>query len=229
MKWRRIFRKLTNKAIDAAFIVKSSAGLGRSIVVLHGASCSGKSTILRRLRRRYSGCTYLEMDVLQYWRKEADSNILGVAAKILTEAGVDSGNATMLVRCIKHAHRLPKRNTRHRSMVELLRIGISNDTVIATCGDLPPPDVDNGYYELMAECTNKTILHVLIAPDDAVLAKRIQSRGQTAFVKEYIASNNRRLRHRAFYDLVLTGNESAAEMLALIRTAIDERIPASPA
>jgi len=219
--WKRLFRRLANKVFDAAFIVKSPAGLQRTAVILHGDSCSGKSTVLRRLRRRYTGCTYMEADNLQYWKINADPDILNVALDLLTDAGVEKDKARALVRSIEEFSRLPDIHySPHRVMVELLKTCLASDAVIATCGNLPPPHGEFGYYQLLVQCTGKAISHVLIAPDDVEYAKRIRSRGRAAQADSIIKNSGWRLRNRAFYDLVLTGNESTARILELIRTSI---------
>jgi len=216
-------RRLANIVFDAAFIVKSPAGLQRTAVILHGDSCSGKSTILRRLRRRYAGCTYMEADDLQYWKFEADPNVLNVALNLLADSGVEMDKARALVRSIEEFSRLPGMTySPDRVMVELLKTCLANDAVIATCGNLPPPHGEFGYYQLLAQYTGKVILHVLIAPDDADYAKRIRSRGWAAQADNIIKNSGWRLRNRAFYDLVLTGSESNARILELIRASIGQ-------
>lgn len=232
MTWTSSFRRLANKifyaarrrvnkVIDAAYIFKTPAGLQRAAVILHGDSCTGKSTILRRLKRRYAGCTYMEADDLRYWKNEADPNLLKVALNLLTDAGVERDKSKALVRSIEEFSRLPGMAfSPHRVMVELLKTCLSSDAVIATCGNLPPPHGDCGYYQLLAQCTGMSLSHVLLAPDKAELAKRIRSRGQAAQLDTRIADNDWRIQHRAFYDLVLTGSESTARILELIRASI---------
>ena len=232
MTWIKRFRRLANKVfyavrrrvnkiIDAAFIVKSSAGLQGVAVVLHGASCSGKTTILRRLRRQYAGCTYMEADDLKYWKIDGDSDDLNVALNLLTDAGVEKDKSRALVRSMEEFSRLPDMAySPYRVMVELLKTCLASDAVIATCGNLPPPHGDCGYYQLLAQCSRKTMSHVLVAPDKAVLEKRIRSRGQTADMERIIAENDWWKQHREYYDLVLTGNESTARMLELMRASI---------
>lgn len=219
--WKRLFRRLANKVIDAAFIVKSPAGLRRAAVILHGDSCSGKSTILRQFRRRYTGCTYLEMDSLQYWKIDADPEILNVALKLLADAGVDMDKAKALVRSIEEFSRLPgMTHSPHRVMVELLKRCLANDAVIATCGNLPPPHGEFGYYQLLARLTGKAISHVLVAPDKAEYVKRIRSRSAIAQADSLLKNYGWRMQNRTSYDLVVTGNESMARMLELIRATI---------
>jgi hypothetical protein len=221
VRWKKLFRRLANKVIDAAFIVKSPAGLQRTAVILHGDSCSGKSTILRRLRRRYTGCKYLEMDNLQYWKIDADPDILNVALNLLADAGVDMDKARALVRSIEEFGRRPgMTHSPHSAMVELLKICLTNDAVIATCGNLPPPHGEFGYYQLLAQCTGKSISHVLIAPDKAEYVKRIRSRSVVAQANSLIKNYGWRMQNRASYDLVVTGNESPARILELIRATI---------
>jgi len=221
LKWKRLFRRLVNKAIDAVFIVKSRAGLQRTAVILHGDSCSGKSTILRQLRRRYTGCTYLEMDSLQYWKIDADPDILNVALNLLAEAGVEKDKAKALVRSIDEFSRLPgMAHSPHRAMVEMLKTCLANDVVIATCGNLPPPHGEFGYYQLLAQCSGKAISHVLIAPDKAEYVKRIRSRSALARADSLLKNYGWRMQNRASYDLVVTGNESMARMLESIRATI---------
>lgn len=222
MRWARRFRRLANKIIDAAFLViKSPAGLRRSVVILHGDSCSGKSTILRRLRRRYSGCKYLEMDVFQYWKAGADPGILNVALDLLAEAGVEKDKAKALVRSIEEFSRLPgMAHSPHRVTVELLKACLESDAVMATCGNLPPPHGEFGYYRLLAECTGKAVAHVLIAPDKAEYAKRIRSRSAIAQADSLIKNYGWRQQNRASYDLTVTGNEPPAEILESIRASL---------
>ncbi len=214
-------RRLGNKVIDAAFVFKSPAGLQGHAVILYGASCSGKTTILHRLRRRYAGCTYMEADDLKYWKFEADPNVLNVALNLLADAGVERDKSRALVRSMEEFSQLPDMVfSPYRVMVELLKTCLASDAVIATCGNMPPPHGDCGYYQLLAQCTGKAMSHVLVAPDNAVLAKRIRSRGQEEKMKGLIADNDWWLQHRAYYDLILTGNESPARILELIRASI---------
>jgi hypothetical protein len=227
MMWARPFSRLTNKlqrlankAFDAAFIIKSPAGLQRTIVILHGASCSGKTTILRRLKRRYAECTYMEADDLEYWKSEADPDILNLAHNLLMDNGVGRDKATALVRSIEEFSRLPNMDfSPYKIMVELLKRCLVSDAVVATCGNLPPPHGDCGYYQLLAQCSGKSISHVLVAPDNAVYAKRIRSRGEAARIEGHIRDNDWRMRNREFYNLVLTGNEPIASIMKMIRTS----------
>lgn len=221
MVWRRRFQRLASKLFDATFIFKSSAGLQRSAVILHGDSCSGKSTVLRRLRRRYTGCTYMEADDIRYWKTKAEPGILTVALDLLAEAGVEKDKARELVRSIEEFAGLPGMNyPPHLTMVGLLKTCLTNDAVISTCGNLPPPHETFGYYRLLAECSEKVISHVLIAPDNAEYAKRVRSRMRAGQADRLIKEYGWRLQHRAFYDLVVTGNESTARILDLIRATI---------
>jgi chloramphenicol 3-O-phosphotransferase len=219
--WKRLFRRLANKVLDALFIVKSPAGLQRTAVILHGDSCSGKSTILRQLRRRYTGCTYMEMDSLQYWKIDADPDILNVALNLLAEAGVEKDKAKALVRTIEEFGRQPgMTHSPHHVMVEMLKTCLANDAVIATCGNLPPPHGEFGYYQLLAQCSGKAISHVLIAPDKEEYAKRVRSRSVVARADSLLKNYGWRMQNRASYDLVVTGNESMARMQELIRATI---------
>ena len=219
--WKRLFRRLANKVFDAAFIVKSPVGLQRTAVILHGDSCSGKSTILRRLRRRYTGCTYMEMDNLGYWKVGKDPNILDIALNLLTDAGVEMDKSRALIQSIEQFSQLPGMSySPYTVMVELIKTCLACDAVITTCGNLPPPHGEFGYYQLLAQCSGKAISHVLIAPDEAEYARRIRSRGRAAQVDNIINNSGWRLRNRAFYHLVLTGNESTARILELIRATI---------
>jgi hypothetical protein len=160
------------------------------------------------------------MDDLKYWRIQPDPDVLSAASKLLAEAGVETEKSKALVHSIEHSHREPLKNSRHGTMVELVKACIRHDPIVATCGNLPPPNVDNGFYSLLGQYTNKTILHVLVAPDNAVLAKRIHARRLDAQTERFIASNNRWLQNRSFYDLVLTGDEPPVKILDAIRTSI---------
>lgn len=230
MMWKSLFQRLANKvrglankAFDAAFIVKSPANLQGHVVILHGATCSGKTTILRQLRRRYAGCTFMEADDVKYWKSEGDPDDLNVALNLLRDAGVETDKARALVRSMEEFSRLPDMEySPYKVMVELLKTCLASDAVIATCGNLPPPHGDCGYYQLLAQCSGKTMSHVLIAPDKAALAKRIRSRDQTAEMDIIIAENDWWMQHREHYDLFLTGNESPATMLELMRASIRE-------
>ncbi len=71
-----------------------------------------------------------------------------------------------------------------------------------------------------ADPKHGTVLHVLVAPDNAELVKRIRSRDQSVMTEQLIAGNNWRMQNRAFYDLVLTGNEPIANILELIHKSI---------
>lgn len=221
--WIGRFRRLADRVIDTAAILKSPTGLQGAAVILHGASCSGKSTILRRLKRSYTGCTFLEMDDLKYWRVAPDADVLNAASNLLIEAGIETDKSKALVHSIEHSDREPQKNSRHGTMVELVKACIWHDPVIATCGNLPPPNVDKGFYRLLEQSTKKTVLHVLVAPDNTVLAKRIHARRLDAQAERFIASNNRWLQNRSFYDLVLTGDEPPAEALETIRTSISKK------
>ncbi len=223
MKGIRELRRLALRVVDAAFLVKSPAALQGAAVILHGASCSGKSSVLRRLKKRYSGCTYLETDRLQYWKFEANPGLLNIALDLLTDAGVPVEKSRALLQSIEQAHREPEKSSRHGSLVELLKTCLKSDAIIATCGNLPPPNIDNDFYQLLGQCTNKTTLHVLVAPDSAVHAERIRARGRDANLKRFIASSNQRLRNGAHYDLVLNGSETTAVILDLLRVAITRK------
>lgn len=214
------FQRLALRVIDAAFLIKTPAAIQGAAVILHGASCSGKSSILRRLKKRYSGCTYLETDQLQYWTFEASPGLWKIALDLLTDAGVPLEQSRTLLQSIERAHREPGKNTRHGSMLELLMTCLKSEAVIATCGNLPSPYIDNGFYGLLGQCTNKKTLHVLVAPDSAVHAERIRAKGRDAMLEHLVATNNRLLGNRVHYDLILNSSESNALILDLFRATI---------
>jgi hypothetical protein len=108
-------------------------------------------------------------------------------------------------------------------MVELLKACLVHDTVIATCGDLPPPSHDNGYYEMLGRYTSKTALHVLMAPESKVIAERTRMRDREAEMDRWLAGNRWRLATQAYYDLVLSGTEPTANILELIRNSISNK------
>jgi len=161
------------------------------------------------------------MDSLQYWKIDADPDILNVALNLLADAGVEKDKAKALVRSIDEFSRLPGMTySPHSVMVELLKTCLANDAVIATCGNLPPPHGEFGYHQLLAQCSGKAISHVLIAPDKAEYVKRIRSRSVVAQANSLIKNYGWRMQNRASYDLVVTGNESMARILELIRATI---------
>jgi hypothetical protein len=163
----------------------------------------------------------MEMDKLQYWKIDTDPDILSVALDLLVDAGMERDKARALVRSIEEFSRLPGMTySPHRVMVELIKTCLANDVVIATCGNLPPPHGEFGYYQLLAQCSGKVISHVLIAPDDVEYAKRIRSRGKGMQADSIVKNSGWRLQNRAYYDLVLSGNESTARILELIRASI---------
>lgn len=168
-------------------------------------------------------CVYLETDRLHYWEIEAEPGILNVALDFLMHADVEVKKSTELVGSIEQSRRKPQKPPRHGTLVELLKACLGRDAVIATFGNLLPPHADNGFYRLLGQCTNKTMLHVLVAQDNAVLARRIQARGLEAKLGRIIASNNWRLRNRTSYDLVLTGTEPTAGIMEMIRLSIAEK------
>jgi len=220
---KRLLRRLTDKVIDATYIIKTPIGLQHTAVILHGDSCVGKSTILRQLKRRYVGCAFMEADNLMYWKMKADPRMLSLAGNLLTDTGVEKDKANALVRSIEQFGQLPDMAYSPNSvMVELLKTCLVNDCVMATCGNLPPPHGEFGYYQLLAECTEKTMVHALIAPDKAELEKRIRSRGQVAQLETLLEGNDWRLRNKSYYNVVLTGNESTARILELIHASIGQ-------
>jgi chloramphenicol 3-O-phosphotransferase len=218
-----IKRRLTKRIVDAAFLIKSPANLAKAVVILHGASSTGKSYALRWLNRRYKGCVFIEMDRFLRSRVLPDPGILKTALDLLTDAGVAVKQAHALAQKIENADLLEGKYPRHRSMVELLKACLAHDTVIATCGDLPPPRLDNGYYEMLGRYTLKTPLHVLVAPESKVLAERLRMRRRESDMDRWLASNRRRLSNKAYYDLVLSGTEPTANILELIRNSISNK------
>ena len=65
INFRKTVKRLKTKlgrVVDAAFVLKRPLGLSDALVLIHGASCSGKSTVLRTLARRYRGFFALEAD-----------------------------------------------------------------------------------------------------------------------------------------------------------------------
>ncbi len=218
-----IIQRLTERIIDAAFLIKSPANLGKGVVIFHGTSCTGKSYALRWLNRRYKGCEFIEMDQFLDKGVLPDPGILKTALDLLKDAGVAVHEAQALVKKIENADLVGGKNPRHGSMVELLKACLAHDTVIATCGDLPAPNVDNGYYEMVGRYTSKTPLHVLVAPDSKVLAERFKMRGRESDMDHWLAGHRWRLENRAYYDLVLSGTESSANIMELIRNSISHK------
>ena len=101
-----IKRRLTERIVDAAFLIKSPANLAKAVVILHGASSTGKSYALRWLNRRYKGCVCIEMDRFMYNRVLPDPGILKTALDLLTDAGVAINQAQALVQKIENANLL---------------------------------------------------------------------------------------------------------------------------
>lgn len=223
MRLIRILRRAIDRVIDALVIFKSPAGLSKGIVILHGASCAGKSTILLRLKRHYNQCHYIDMDKFRYWEIESGTDELSEARSLLDEAGTDKGLVQEMLHSIEHSHRVPTGKPRNRVMVELLRASLEFDAVAVTCGNLPPPFVADGYYSLLEKCTDHFVIHVLLAPDRHILEQRVRSRGKSAEVEEYVSSNNWWLKNSAAYDLVLNGSESTTDVIDRIRTCLDHK------
>jgi hypothetical protein len=215
-----IKRRLTERIVDAAFLIKSPSNLAKGIIILHGTSCTGKSYALRWLRRKYKGCVFIEMDRVLGHRTLPDPEILKTALDLLTEAGVAVNQAHALVQKIKNADLVGGRYPRYGSMVELLKACLAHDTVIATCGDLPAPHIDNGYYEILGRYTLKTPLHVLVAPETKVLEERFKMRGRESEMDHWLAGQRWRMANRASYDLVVSGTEPTAKLLELIRNSL---------
>jgi len=89
----------------------------------------------------------MEADDLQYWKSETDPDILNFAFNLLTDAGVEKDKARELIRSIEQFGKLPDMAYSPNSvMVEFLRTCFASDAVIATCGNLPPPHGNFGYY-----------------------------------------------------------------------------------
>ena len=65
-----MYRKLIDKSVDSAFISKSPIGLQDIVVILDGAFCAGETAVMSRIRRRHTGCMYLEADQFKYWKRE---------------------------------------------------------------------------------------------------------------------------------------------------------------
>ena len=222
-KLERIKRKTTERIVDTAFLIKTPANLSSGVVILHGASCTGKSYALRWLKRKYKGCVFIEMDRFLGHKVLPDSGILKTALDLLAEAGVSVNQAHALVQKIKTADLVGGRYPRYTSMVELLKACLLHDTVIVTCGDLPAPHVDNGYYEMLGRYTSKTPLHVLVAPEAKVLAERFKMRGRESEMDYWIVGQRWRMANRASYDLIVSGTEPSAKLLELIRDSILEK------
>jgi len=227
MTWRwikRSYRKLIEKALDAVFIFKTPVGFQSTLVIIHGASCSGKSTVLSQLKRRYSGCKFLEADQFRYWvreKKEIYSAISEKLVKSLTDAGIDSKKSKALVESIQDYDSLPGVSSPpYRIMAGMVKECLENDVIIATCGNLPPPHWKGGYYQLLANCTGKGILHVLIAPDKAAYIERVLSRGRETKMERFILSHMWRLENKHEYHLVLTGHEPTTMIIEMIRKSI---------
>jgi hypothetical protein len=224
VKLRQRIRWLTERILDAAFYIniKSPVNLSKGVVILHGSSCVGKSYVLRWLERRYKGCVFIEMDQFLYKNVLPDPGILKTALDLLTDAGVPVNQAKAFVQKIENVE-LVGGNPRHRSMVELLKACLVHDTVIATCGDLPAPGYDNGYWEMLCRYTSKTALHVLVAPESKVLAERIRIRNREAEMDRWLVGYRWRLANRAYYDLVISGIEPTVNILELIRDSISNK------
>lgn len=212
----RPYQRVLDIIADAAFHVKSPSGFHATAVILHGASCVGKSSLLRKLRRRITGCVFVEMDDFEYWKHEAACPLHDDVFRLLTEAGVNENQARELSHSIERCNRTYC-GDRTRVMVELLGACRAHDAVISTCGNLPPPHEDHDFYRLLATHTGMRPLHVLLAPSLAVQTRYIRSRGRSAKMDGYIADQRKRLHEQANYDLVLNGGESTAGILEWIR------------
>jgi hypothetical protein len=226
MTWRGIkslFRRFIGKVVDAVFIFKSPFGLQKIIIIIHGASCSGKSTVMRRLKRRYNGFKFVEADNFQYTvreEKKTYSAMLEKVLKLLIDRGADRGKATSLVESIQDFASLPGLlNPPYKTMAGLVKECLENDVVIATCGNLPPPHWNGDYYRLLASCTGKGVLHVLIAPDNTTYMKRVRSRYLDAKMEKLLTTNSWRLENKQEYQLVLTGCEKTKMIVAMIHAS----------
>ena len=217
-------RRFIGKIIDAVFIFKSPVGLQKIIIIIHGASCSGKSTVLRRLKRRYNGFKFVEADNFQYTvreEKKTYSAMLEKLLKLLIDGGADRGKATSLVESIHDRASLPGLlNLPYKTMAGLVEECLKNDVVIATCGNLPPPHWNGDYYRLLESCTGKGVLHVLIAPDNATYMKRVRSRCLDAKMEKLVTTNSWRLEFKKRYHLVLTGCETTKMIVAMIHASV---------
>ena len=223
MRLIRFIRRIVSRVIDAVVIFKSPANLPGCTVILHGASCTGKSTILELVKRHYNQCHYVDMDIFRYWESEAGPDELSEAHTLLNEADMNESLSREMLHSIEHSHKVTGGKSRHRVMIELLRISLEFDTVMVTCGNLPPPFVADDYYSLLERCTDHVVVHVLLAPDPHILEKRVRLRGRSAQLADYVSSNNWWLKNRASYDLVLNGSESTTDVIDSIRQCLTRR------
>lgn len=223
MRLIRFIRRIFSRVIDLLVVFKSPAGLPGCTVILHGASCTGKSTILELVKRHYNQCHYVDMDIFRYWESEAGPDELNEAHSLLNEAHTDESLSQEMLHSIEHSHQVPGGKSRNRVMIELLRLSLEFDTVMVTCGNLPPPFVAGDYYTLLERCTDHVVVHVLLAPDPHILEKRVRLRGRSAQLEDYVSSNNWWLKNRASYDLVLSGSESTTEVVDSIRECLTRK------
>ena len=229
---KRIIVTLYNKVLDKIYVFKLPINLDKVVVIFHGASCSGKSYYLRWLSRKYNGFRAVEMDrylhskikpnpefIENAFNKLSDSLFEHLIVNFINPEFVNE-KSNRLEEIIRSSDLLDGKNPRYVSMIELFKESLINNVVICTCGDLPPPRLDNGYYRLLGNYTSKVIIHVLIGPNNEVLKKRIKFRGREQVMEKWLESNRRRISNKKYYDILLNGVESISDVVESINEAV---------
>jgi len=228
MLWLEIKRITNNRYIrglvDAAFI-KKPFELSSCVIILHGASCSGKSTLLRRLRRRHTGAQFIEADDFRYTERIEDQlSLVKEARRSLSQSGVDAKEVELLIQTINEFAALPGlRYPPYKTMIGLIKACAESDVVVTTCGNLPPPNWSGEYYARLKEATGKSVLHVLLAPTKEVHRQRAEARGLGGQFAERYQGQIWRLETKVFYDIVLSGSEDIVKIVEMIRESSFER------
>lgn len=227
INYRKAVKRLKTKlgrVVDAAFVFKRPLGLSDALVILHGTSCSGKSTILRALARRFRGFAAVEGDRLGYMAREpdgTDGQLMNETFEFLLGAGIDQQRARRLLDTVDEFAALEGlRYPPHRTMTGLIRACCKNSVVVATCGNLPPPTWQGGFYRELTSCTGQQALHVLIAPEEADFRRRVEARNLGERMETLVAGNAWRLDRQGDYGLVLDGSEAIEPIVGMIRERI---------
>ena len=226
INFRKTVKRLKTKlgrVVDAAFVLKRPLGLSDALVLIHGASCSGKSTVLRKLTRRYRGFFALEADRLGYAVREPDETYAQVKEETfqcLLGAGVERQGAKQLIATVDEFAQLGPRHPPYRTMTGLIRACLEHRVVVATCGNLPPPKGGGGFYRELSACTGMRVRHLVMAPDEVNFRKRVETRNLGGRMETLISDHAWRLDSLGDYDLVLDGSEPIAEIVGMIRESI---------
>lgn len=216
MKLKKLFKKRPLKGTEKSELFTQLSRLSKKEssnnfygYILHGASCSGKSYILKKARLEFPEIAYIDIDKSKYWQPNPPIEIHKTFYRWYEEwSKLNDPKCRDLIENINASSDSIK-----YTKILLIRACYNRITFASTCGNLPKPD--DKFYTFVLNCFNTKISHVLIVPPKNKFVEQVYMRGKKRIdrLDELLRQYEGRKREKDKYDEIVIDNIDIAKFI----------------